>query len=70
MKKLLILLFSPVLAIGLALPVFAQDTGSKAPTTKTATTKPAKKHHGGKKGAQRAKKATSTTGSPTESPKQ
>jgi hypothetical protein len=69
MKKLLTLLFSSVLAISLALPVLGQDTGSKAPATKSTTTKTAKKHHNGKKGAKSAKKATSTTGAPTEAPK-
>jgi len=59
MKKLLTLLFSSVLAVSLALPVFAQDAAGKT-AAKSSTTKPThKKHH--KKGAKRTKKHTSST---------
>jgi len=68
MKKLLTVLFSSVLAISLALPVLAQDTGSKAPATKSAITKKASKKHHGTKGATKTKKGTGTSATPA--PKQ
>ena len=46
MKKLLTMLFTAVIAFSLAMPVFAQDTGTQeAPKTeKTKKAKPAKTH--------------------------
>jgi len=56
MKKLLALLFTFALAFTMVMPVFAQDTGQAATTTKAKKTKKTKK----------AKKTTAATTAPAQ----
>ena len=64
MKKLMMLLFSSVLVFSLAMPVFAQDTGSQDTNT-TAKPKKEKKTKATKpKKEKKTKKSTSDTSTP------
>ena len=68
MRKLLMVLFSSILAVSLAVPVFAQDTGTQsAPKTETKTK--AKKHTA-KKATKKASKKGAETKPAAEQPKQ
>ena len=60
MKKLMLLLFSSVLVFSLAMPVFAQDTGSQD-TTKTEKPKKEKKTKATKAKKEKKTKSTEST---------